>query len=108
MIDKEVVKQKILAKISAMSLFKSDYVSSKVEESDEADQACNAENIFRLSALKNEDLKMYRKLKKALDMLGTEEFGECVSCGEDIPESRIMSVPWAIRCVECEEKRDRP
>ena len=33
-----------------------------------------------------------------------EEFGLCGVCDEEIPEKRLWLMPWATRCVACQEK----
>ena len=40
-------------------------------------------------------------LEDALQRLGDDKFGRCVSCGEKIPLGRIIIMPGAIRCVRC-------
>lgn len=32
-----------------------------------------------------------------------EHSGECVDCGEEIPTQRRQALPYARRCVECQE-----
>lgn len=42
------------------------------------------------------------KLEYALKRLADDaEFGYCTECGEEIPIPRLMSMPEALRCVEC-------
>ena len=31
----------------------------------------------------------------------------CLDCGVDIPKARLISVPGAVRCVECKEMKER-
>lgn len=35
-------------------------------------------------------------------------FGICEDCGEEIEEARLRVVPYAIRCVACQEKHEGP
>lgn len=30
----------------------------------------------------------------------------CSGCGEPIPAARLLAVPWAFRCVDCQEKAE--
>lgn len=32
-----------------------------------------------------------------------DDFGACEGCGEDIPMRRLEIMPWARKCVKCEE-----
>jgi len=31
----------------------------------------------------------------------------CLTCGEVIPDERIVAEPYAVRCVECQEIKDK-
>lgn len=44
-----------------------------------------------------------RLIKAALDRIEKDEFGYCVSCGEDIGSGRLSINPMAIRCINCSE-----
>ena len=35
------------------------------------------------------------------------EYGECLRCGEDINEKRLMAVPWATLCINCQEEAEK-
>ena len=35
------------------------------------------------------------------------EYGECLRCSEDINEKRLMAVPWATLCIQCQEDAER-
>jgi DnaK suppressor protein len=39
--------------------------------------------------------------------LASEEFGVCLECGEPIPAKRLMALPWAALCLQCQEIADR-
>jgi DnaK suppressor protein len=44
------------------------------------------------------------KLEYALKRIaGDPEFGCCIECGDTIPLPRLMSMPEALRCVDCAE-----
>lgn len=45
------------------------------------------------------------KIKAALARMDDDEFGYCVSCGEEIAEERLDVVPYTPFCRECAEKR---
>ena len=39
--------------------------------------------------------------------LTTESTGECVDCGERIPERRRTALPYATRCIDCQSIVER-
>ncbi len=52
-------------------------------------------------------LREERQLKECIDnnrlFGGLNKTGECIDCGENIPEARIKAVPGCERCVVCQE-----
>ena len=66
--------------------------------------------VSRMDAINNRSVneaalrqleKQVKGLEDALQRLGDDKFGRCVSCGEKIPLGRIIIMPGAIRCVRC-------
>lgn len=50
---------------------------------------------------------LYRELKRidaALARLAAGDYGICADCGNRIPARRLEAIPWAERCVTCEER----
>jgi len=39
----------------------------------------------------------------ALQRLQNGSYGLCDECGETMPDNRLAAVPWAARCIRCEE-----
>ena len=52
------------------------------------------------SALRTAEGKLI-KLKKALEKVGTKDFGVCVNCKKPIPIGRILLMPESSKCVNC-------
>jgi DnaK suppressor protein len=50
---------------------------------------------------------LLRDVDSALQRLKTGAFGICLECEEDIPARRLVALPWAARCVPCQEKAER-
>jgi DnaK suppressor protein len=47
------------------------------------------------------------QIGRALERLGTADFGLCDDCGAQIPLDRLKLEPHAMRCVPCESARER-
>ena len=45
-----------------------------------------------------------RLVDLALERLGAGDYGVCVDCETRIPDRRLQAVPWASRCVACQER----
>jgi DnaK suppressor protein len=50
---------------------------------------------------------LLREVKAALRRLRDGSFGACVQCEEAIGPKRLAAVPWAPRCIQCQEAADR-
>jgi DnaK suppressor protein len=53
------------------------------------------------------DSKLLRQVKAALIRIHAGHFGNCVDCEEAISPKRLAAVPWATRCIQCQEVSDR-
>jgi DnaK suppressor protein len=59
---------------------------------------------FALIQMKAETLK---RINEALIRLEEGQYGFCYECGEDIAEPRLRALPFAVRCKDCEEAREK-
>lgn len=42
------------------------------------------------------------QIRAALRRIDLGDYGECVACGEDIGERRLMARPMATHCIDCQ------
>ena len=47
------------------------------------------------------------RIDEALMRLDAGEYGRCCECAGRIPERRLRAQPFAVRCLTCEERRER-
>ncbi len=45
-------------------------------------------------------------VERALEKIEEGTYGVCDECGEPVPLARLRALPWAIRCVRCQEKHE--
>lgn len=50
---------------------------------------------------------LLRHVHAALQRMRDGTYGLCVGCEKEIPLKRLQAVPWAVRCVRCQEMEDR-
>src|SRR5437870_3204879 len=74
---------------------------------DEGDLATISHNKELLYNLHESDFKRLRFIQEALKALDRGQYGECVRCGEDINEKRLVAVPWATLCIGCQEEVEK-
>jgi RNA polymerase-binding protein DksA len=49
------------------------------------------------------DAEELRRIDSALTRLTSGTYGDCVTCGQEIPLARLRAEPTASRCVSCQE-----
>src|SRR5580658_3830988 len=50
---------------------------------------------------------LLRQVRGALRRIHDGSFGSCTECESAISPKRLAAVPWAARCIECQEAADR-
>lgn len=78
--------------------------SGPADELDSARTAAEVETHAGLIARAEEKL---RDLDEAVARTDAGKYGRCLDCGEVIPIKRLMAIPFASYCVECQQKRNR-
>jgi len=100
-----VLLQDLLAESTPSELDKEALVIT--QQADELDTIQSTENrnmaVGRLSA----HTRRRQEIKLALRRIETGEYGVCVDCEEPIKPKRLEAVPWAERCVSCQEIHER-
>ena len=51
------------------------------------------------------DFALLHEVRAALRRVHDGSFGTCIECDEAIDTKRLAAVPWAQRCIRCEEAR---
>lgn len=74
---------------------------------DVADKAANSYNKEFLFHQSNNDRQLLQMVDGALSRMREGNFGECISCGEEINAKRLEAVPWTRHCIECQEKLEQ-
>jgi DnaK suppressor protein len=79
-------------------------IEKSPEQMDEIQYATQRElairNVDRESSL-------LRDVKEALGRIRDGSFGSCTECESAISPRRLAAVPWASRCIQCQEAADR-
>ena len=50
---------------------------------------------------------LLREVKAALRRIHDGSFGTCIDCDWAISPKRLAAVPWALRCIQCQDAADR-
>jgi DnaK suppressor protein len=82
--------------------------AATVGVADEDEQALS-EMLQTLASARNKDsARELAEIDRALRKLhqAPDDFGQCEDCGDDIPEKRLLLMPHARYCAECQGKLD--
>ena len=47
------------------------------------------------------------RIDEALVRVDAGEYGSCLDCAGEIPRGRLHAQPFAVRCLACQERRER-
>jgi len=61
---------------------------------------------FSLSLTEMERRRI-RLVEEALKRIDRGEYGNCMQCGQEIPEKRLEVEPWARHCIRCQELEEQ-
>ena len=88
----------VLRRRDGITIEKSADQMDEIQYASERDLAIR--NVDRESAL-------LRQVKAALRRIHDGSFGTCMDCESAISPKRLAAVPWAPRCIQCQEAADR-
>src|SRR2546421_329509 len=49
---------------------------------------------------------LMRELRAAFGRIDDGSYGSCVDCEKPISASRLTALPWAARCLSCQERKE--
>jgi DnaK suppressor protein len=88
----------VLRRRDGIAIEKSADQMDEIQYASERDLAI--QNVDRESAL-------LRQVQGALRRIHNGSFGTCIECEWAISPKRLAAVPWASRCIKCQEAADR-
>ena len=95
---KEAELVQVLRKRDGIAIEKSADQMDEIQYASERDLAIR--NVDRESNL-------LRQVKAALRRIHDGSFGTCIECESAISPKRLAAVPWASRCIQCQDAADR-
>ena len=95
---KQAELERVLRQRDGIAIEKSADQMDEIQYASERDLAIR--NVDRESIL-------LRAVKAALRRMEDDEFGTCVECEMVIGPKRLAALPWAARCIQCQDASDR-
>lgn len=77
-----------------------------VETGDEADTAVSEDNFDLSTSLVDMAAARRAAVEEALQRVEHGSYGICEDCGDEIPVARLLAVPTAVLCVDCQQARE--
>ena len=74
---------------------------------DEMDTASSEVNLQFTGRLREREQGLLAKIETALRKIDEGDYGECVSCGEDIGVKRLRARPVAELCIDCKSEQEK-
>jgi DnaK suppressor protein len=78
-------------------------VEPSADQIDEIQRA--SERALAISNV-DRDTKQLRSARAALRRIREGTFGMCEECEEEIHPKRLLALPWASLCIQCQEQAD--
>lgn len=105
---KKKLEERLQALRKAVSRIEEDgRVADQGSAQDVADRAADSYTKEFLFSQSNTDRVLLDMVDRALKRIRDGTFGACVSCGSDINPRRLEAVPWALYCIDCQEKKEK-
>jgi len=70
----------------------------------EAAQELEEEEVWLMILGQSHQLQL--QVDEAMRLLVEGRYGQCIVCGQPIPLSRLRVLPFALRCLPCQEKHE--
>jgi DnaK suppressor protein len=84
------------------------YMQDEAANFPDANDRATQESEFSLELrTRDRERKLIRKIDEALTRIETDEYGYCVTCGEEIGIRRLEARPIATQCIDCKERDER-
>ena len=74
---------------------------------DEIDTASSEINLQFTGRLREREQGLLGKIDAALAKIEVGEYGECITCGEDIGVKRLKARPVAELCIDCKSDQEK-
>lgn len=82
-------------------------VSEKENLPDSIDLATSESNRDFTLRMRDRERKLIYKIREALKRIDDGEYGDCVVCGEEISEGRLLARPVTTHCIDCKTEAEQ-
>jgi DnaK suppressor protein len=79
-------------------------IEKSADQMDEIQYASERDLVIRNV---DREYTLLGQVKAALRRIHDDSFGACIECNSAISPKRLAAVPWAPRCIQCQDAADR-
>jgi DnaK suppressor protein len=76
-------------------------VGEREAMSDTTDMASEESDRDLALRMHDHDRKVIHEIESALQRIQRGDYGECLACGDEITERRLMARPMTTHCIDC-------
>ena len=74
------------------------------EPRDEPEEAERLRARDTAMLMNERDMQLAQRIERAINKIDAGEYGRCMDCDTDIEVERLRALPWAERCIACQEE----
>ena len=100
----EILEQKQAELVRALRVRDDIAIETSADQMDEIQYAAERDLAIRSVDL---DSRLLREVRAALRRVRDGNFGICTECESAISPKRLAAVPWAARCIRCQDATDQ-
>jgi len=82
-------------------------VSEQENLPDSIDLATQESNRDFNLRMRDRERRLIYKIREALKRIDEGEYGECVVCGEEISQGRLLARPVTTHCIDCKTEAEQ-
>jgi len=80
-------------------------LARREEPIDDADLSSQSHEEWIFLNRNSFDIGLLRQIQDALTRIAEETYGTCQDCGRPISAKRLEALPWATRCIQCQDQQ---
>ncbi|MEL3907575.1 MAG: TraR/DksA family transcriptional regulator [Treponemataceae bacterium] len=100
-------RDKILQYLAQKTEDFSEITSPDKNLTDYADIASSFTDQQMLEAVGVQDMNRLKQINSALLRIQEGKYGKCIKCKKNIPAQRLKAIPYALKCVKCQEADEK-
>ena len=74
---------------------------------DFADIASSFTDQQMLESIGVQDMNRLKQINSALQRIQEGKYGKCIKCKKDISIERLEAIPYALKCIQCQESDEK-